>query len=56
LRNGHRWRLRSPLGETLAASARRHKEKDSCEAELRADMDAHRGTEVLDATVTGESG
>ena len=35
---------------------RMYKEKDYCEAELRADMAARPGAEVLDATVTGEFG
>ena len=56
LGDGYRWRLRSPTGETLAASPQGHTEKASCEAELRAAMADHPSTELLDATVTNEAG
>ena len=56
LRNGYRWRLRAPPGETLAATPQGHTEKASCEAELRAAMADHPSTELLDATVTNEAG
>jgi uncharacterized protein YegP (UPF0339 family) len=49
--DGYRWRLRSPTGETLAASPEGHQEKASCETEMRAAMADHPGAEVLDATV-----
>ena len=49
--DGYRWRLRSPAGETLAASPQGYREKASCEAEMRAAMADHPGAKVLDATV-----
>ena len=53
LKDGYyRWRLRSPTGETLAASPSGHREKSSCEAEVRAFMSDHPGAEVLDLTAT----
>ena len=53
LKDGYyRWRLRSPTGETLGASASGHREKSSCEAEVRAFMTDHPGAEVLDLTAT----
>jgi hypothetical protein len=45
-----------PTGETLAASASRHREKGACEAELRAFMADHPGAEVLDLTTTWVAG
>ena len=51
LGDGYRWRLRSPTGETLAASPQGHREKASCEEEMRATMADHPGAKVLDATV-----
>ena len=33
LKDGYRWRLRAPDGQTLAASARGHRQKASCEEE-----------------------
>ena len=54
--DGYRWRLRSPTGETLEASPEGHKEKASCEAEMRAAMADHPGAQVLDATITAGSG
>lgn len=56
LGDGYSWRLRGPDGGTLAASARGHREKASCKAELRAYMADHPGAELLDATVPGGSG
>jgi uncharacterized protein YegP (UPF0339 family) len=51
LKDGYRWRLRSPDGDTLAESPSGHQEKSTCEAELRtAIADHHPGAEVLDAT------
>ena len=47
---GYRWRLRSPTGETLAASAYGHREKGACEAEVRSAMADHPGAGVLDAS------
>jgi len=35
LGGGYRWRLRSPTGETLAASPSGHRDKAACEAEVR---------------------
>ena len=54
--DGYRWRLRSPNGKTLAASARGHEEKASCEEEVRVAMADHPGAGVLDATATREPG
>jgi uncharacterized protein YegP (UPF0339 family) len=51
-KDGYRWRLRSPTGETLAASPSGHREKSACEAEVRAFMSDHPGAEVLDLTAT----
>jgi hypothetical protein len=56
LEDGYRWRLRSPTGETLAASASGHREKGACEAELRAFMTDYPGAEVLDLTTKGAAG
>ena len=56
LGDGYRWRLRSPTGQTLAASASGHREKGACEAELRACMADHPGAEVLDLTTTRTAG
>jgi uncharacterized protein YegP (UPF0339 family) len=56
LGDGYRWRLRSPTGETLAASPQGHREKTSCEAEILAAVADHPGAKVLDATVAGEPG
>jgi uncharacterized protein YegP (UPF0339 family) len=56
LGDGYRWRLRSPTGETLAASPQGHREKASCEEEMRVAMADHPGAKVLDATVAGEPG
>ncbi len=53
LGDGYRWRLRSPTGETLAASPSGHREKRVCEAELHAFMANHQGVKVLDLTTTG---
>jgi uncharacterized protein YegP (UPF0339 family) len=52
LKDGYRWMLRSPMGETLAASPSGHREKSACEAEVRAVMTGHPGAEVLDPTTT----
>ena len=52
LKDGYRWRLRSPTGETLAASPSGHRQKSDCEAELRAFMSDHPGAGVLDLTAT----
>jgi uncharacterized protein YegP (UPF0339 family) len=56
LGDGYRWRLRSPTGQTLAASPSGHREKGACEAELRAFMADHPGAEVLDLTTKGGAG
>ncbi len=56
LGGGYRWRLRSPTGQTLAASPSGHREKGTCEAELRAFMVDHPGAEILDLTTTGTAG
>lgn len=50
LKDGYRWRLRAPDGQTLAASARGHRQKASCEEEMRAAMADHPGAGVLDTT------
>jgi uncharacterized protein YegP (UPF0339 family) len=54
IEDGYRWRLRSPTGETLAASSAGHPTKDACETDLRAFMADHRPeAEFLDATARG---
>jgi uncharacterized protein YegP (UPF0339 family) len=54
LGDGYRGRLRSATGETLAVSAAGHREKSSCEADLRAFLtDHHPDVGVLDATAKG---
>lgn len=53
LEDGYRWRLRSPEGETLMTSPTGHREKSDCDAEVRAFVDEHPGTEVVDATSRG---
>lgn len=55
-KTGYRWRLRSPTGETLAASASGHREKSACEAELRGFATDHPGAGILDATARGTVG
>ncbi|QIN82250.1 DUF1508 domain-containing protein [Rubrobacter tropicus] len=55
-KTGYRWRLRSPTGETLAASASGHREKSACEAELRIFAADHPGAGILDATARGTVG
>lgn len=50
LKDGYRWRLRAPDGQTLAASAQGHRQKASCEEEMRAAMADHPGAGVLDTT------
>jgi uncharacterized protein YegP (UPF0339 family) len=52
LKDGYRWRLRSPDGETLAESPSGHRKKSACEAEIHAFMADHPGAVVLDATTT----
>jgi uncharacterized protein YegP (UPF0339 family) len=56
LEDGYRWRLRSPTGETLAASPSGHRDKVACEAEMRAFMAEHPDAEVLDPTAKAASG
>lgn len=56
LKTGYRWRLRSPTGETLAASVSGHQEKPACEADLRAFAAGHPGAGVLDATARATAG
>jgi uncharacterized protein YegP (UPF0339 family) len=34
LKDGYRWRLRSPMGETLRLSERAHPNKDECERDV----------------------
>ena len=46
----YRWRLRSPKGETLAASPVGHRQKSACESEMRAIMVEHPDTRMRDAT------
>jgi hypothetical protein len=54
MKGGYRWRLRSPTGETVAASEAGSPNKSVCEADLRAFMaDHHLDAKVLDATVRG---
>jgi uncharacterized protein YegP (UPF0339 family) len=48
----YRWRLRSPTGESLAASPSGHRQKSDCEAEVCAFMSDHPGAEILDLTAT----
>ena len=50
LKDGYRWRLRGPDGQTLAASPGGHREKASCEQEMREAMTDHPGAGVLDTT------
>ena len=50
LKDGYRWRLRGPGGRTLAASPHGHREKASCEQEMREAMADHPGAGVLDTT------
>ncbi len=51
--DSYRWRLRSPTGETLAASPSGHPEKSDCEDEVRAAMAARPGAGLRDATAKG---
>jgi uncharacterized protein YegP (UPF0339 family) len=56
LEDGYRWRLRSPTGETLAASEAGHPSKSTCQAEIDTFMADHRlVAEVLDATIRGRT-
>lgn len=49
LDGGYRWRLRSHIGETLAASSIGHREKAACEAEVRALMAGYPTARIRDA-------
>jgi uncharacterized protein YegP (UPF0339 family) len=50
LGDGYRWRLRSAVGETLAASSVGHPSKGACETDMRVFMaEHHPDAEVLDA-------
>jgi uncharacterized protein YegP (UPF0339 family) len=44
------WRLRSPTGETLAASPSGHRDKAACEAEVRDFNSEYPEAEILDPT------
>ncbi len=50
---GYRWRLRSPVGETIATSVRGHDEKHGCENELGRWRIEYPEVPVRDATVRG---
>ena len=52
LRNGYRWRLRAPTGETLSVSSRGHRDKSSCYEEIRTLMaEQHPDADILDVAL-----
>jgi uncharacterized protein YegP (UPF0339 family) len=51
LKDGYRWRLRAPTGETLGASSRAHRDKYSCYEEIRTVMVEHPGADILDVAI-----
>ena len=56
LEDGYRWRLRSPTGETLGASAVGYPSKSACQADIDTFMTDHQlVAEVLDTTIRGRT-
>jgi uncharacterized protein YegP (UPF0339 family) len=54
LKDGYKWRLRSPRGETLEISQRGHYHKGECEQEVhRLREDRYPGAKVRDVGVGG---
>ena len=51
LKDGYRWRLRAPTGETLDASLRGHRDKYSCYEEIRSVMTEYPYAHILDVAV-----
>lgn len=51
LKDGYRWRLRAPTGETLGASSRGHRDKHSCYGEIQTVMADYPSTDILDVAV-----
>ena len=52
LKDGYKWRLRSPRGETLETSQRGHRYKGECAQEVfRLKDDRYPNAKVLDAAI-----